>query len=68
MENLIIALIENANSNENYDQMENIRNIINEFAITINAPSNWRDIGIKLAERYKNNMFIYELLQLWDYV
>lgn len=44
-----------------------VKDLIEEFADTINCPSNWRSIGEELAEEYKDNNWIYEELGLWNY-
>lgn len=71
MKDTIIAMIELAEKNEDYELMDYIRNIIEELTSTINCPSNWRDIGTELAEKYSkkygSEQWIYETLQLWDY-
>ena len=44
-----------------------IREIIDKFASTINCPSNWRDIGVVLANEYKDNPWVFDELELWNY-
>lgn len=67
MEQIIIDMIETA-IKENYTEMfDLIRKLIEELAITYNAPSNWRDIGENLLEKYKDNNMVYNELQLWNY-
>lgn len=67
MEQVIIDMIEIA-LRENYMEMfSSIKDLIIELAITYNAPSNWRDIGEMLAEKYKGNNQVYEMLELWNY-
>ena len=44
------------------------RDLIEQFAETINCPSNWRSIGEELAEEYKDNSWVYDELELWNYV
>ena len=39
-----------AETEENYSLIGYVKQLIDEFATTINCPSNWRDIGSKLAE------------------
>ena len=59
MEQVIINMIETA-LKENYMEIfSSIKDLINELAITYNAPSNWRDIGEMLAEKYKGNNQVY---------
>lgn len=45
-----------------------VRELIDKFADTINCPSNWRSIGEKLAYEYKNNSWVFDELELWNYV
>ena len=67
MEQIIADMIETA-VRENYIEIfDSIRELIRTFATTFNAPSNWRDIGEMLAEKYKDNKIVYNELQLWDY-
>ena len=44
-----------------------VRDLIQQMATTINCPSNWRDIGTELAEEYKDNSWIFDELELWNY-
>ena len=71
MKRIIQRLISTAETTEDFDTrdalLEEIRDIINEFARTYNCPSNWRDIAEELAEEYKDNQDIYEALRLYDY-
>ena len=47
--------------------LNEVKNLIYTLATTYNCPSNWRDIAEELAEEYRNNPDIYEVLKLWDY-
>ena len=47
--------------------LNEVKNLIYTLATTYNCPSNWRDIAEELAEEYRNNPDIYEVLNLWDY-
>ena len=38
-----------------------------ELADTINCPSNWRNIGEQLAQKYKDNDWVYSYMQLYYY-
>lgn len=75
MENIIKEMVEKAiwykeNLNfidEAYDLLKFVRELIYQLSITINCPSNWRYIGTELAREYKNNSWIYEELDLWNY-
>ena len=74
VENIIREMIEKAryyDSLENYDEAREmlyfVRDLIQQMATTINCPSNWRDIGTELAEEYKDNSWIFDELELWNY-
>ena len=75
MKNIIREMIEKAiyyaENLELYDEARELlrfcRDLIEEMAETINCPSNWRDIGTELAEEYKDNSWIFDELELWNY-
>lgn len=67
MENIIIEMIEKAEENQDAELLELVRSLIEELASTFNAPSNWRDIGEKLAEKYDDESWVYQNLELWDF-
>ena len=52
---------------EAYELIRFVRELIDKFAETINCPSNWRDIGTELATEYKDNSWIFDELELWNY-
>ena len=68
MEQTIRLMIEQAETEENYSLIGYVKQLIDEFATTINCPSNWRDIGEELAEEYKDNSWVYDELELWNYL
>ena len=76
MENIIKEMIEKAiyyketikSIDEAYELIRFTRDLIEQFAETINCPSNWRDIGSKLAEEYDPSTWVWEELELWNYV
>ena len=69
MKETIIKMIETAEQTGNFEIMELIGDIIDRFAITINCPSNWRDIGTELEKIYNTDEYswVYETLKLWEY-
>ena len=75
MENIIREMIEKAiyyketikSIDEAYELIRFTRDLIEQFAETINCPSNWRDIGSKLAEEYDPSTWVWEELELWNY-
>ena len=52
---------------EAYELIRFVRELIEKFAETINCPSNWRDIGTELVEEYKDNSWVFDELELWNY-
>lgn len=50
-----------------YKLAEIVENLIFEMAITINCPSDWRDIGEELAEEYQDNNWVMENCKLYEY-
>lgn len=52
---------------EAYELIRFVRDLIDKFAGTINCPSNWRSIGTELAEEYKDNSWVFDELELWNY-
>ena len=75
MENIIKEMIEKAiyyketirSIDEAYELIRFTRDLIDKFAETINCHSNGRDIGEELAEEYKDNSWVYDELELWNY-
>lgn len=75
MGNIIKEMIENAiyyketigNSDEAYELIRFTKDLIDKFAETINCPSNWRSIGEEIAVEYKDNTWVYDELELWNY-
>lgn len=76
MKNIIKEMIERAiyyketigNIDEAQELIRFVRNLIGMFAETINCPISWRNIGEEIAEEYKDNSWIYDKLELWDYI
>ena len=68
MEQTIRNMINQAETEENYSLIEYARQIVDELATTINCPSNWRNIGEKLAEEYDSDSWVYENMELWNYI
>ena len=75
MGNIIKSMIEKAiYYKENlslYDESRELlqfaAQLIEQMSLTINCPSNWRSIGTELAEEYKDNAWIFDELELWNY-
>lgn len=76
MENIIKEMVEKAiyyketigSIDEAYELIRFVRDLIGKFAETINCPSNWRSIGEEFAKEYKDNSWIYDELELWNYI
>lgn len=74
MKNIVKEIIELAeectNSGEidiGYNLAEIAEKLIAEMALTINCPSNWRNIGEELAEEYNGNNWVIENCKLYEY-
>lgn len=67
MEKIISDMIEQAEANEDLELLEYVRRLVEELADTINCPSNWRNIGEQLAQKYKDNDWVYSYMQLYYY-
>ena len=67
MEKIISDMIEQAEANEDLELLEYARRLVEELADTINCPSNWRNIGKQLAQKYKDNDWVYSYMQLYYY-
>lgn len=68
MYSTIKELVQKAINDQDFESAVIAKSIIDELADTINCPSNWRDIGERIAEEFENNEWIYEAMELWDYV
>lgn len=68
MLDIIKSMIAVAEEHHDYEQFENIRELIYKLADTWNCPSNWRDIGEILAKEYDSDSEMYNELSLWNYV
>lgn len=67
MEKIISNMIEQAEVNEDLELLEYARRLVEELADTINCPSNWRNIGEHLSQKYKDNDWVYGYMQLYYY-
>ena len=50
MEDIIREMIWQAEKEDNCQLIKYVKQLIEEFAETINCPSNWRSIGVELTE------------------
>lgn len=68
MENTIKEIIIQADDERNFDLIRLVKEFLDEIAYTCNWPSNWRYLGMKLAEKYSEDSWVYENLELWNFV
>lgn len=75
MENIIKEMIEKAEyynsigfTDEARELLGFVRELINEMCTTYNCPSNWRSIGEELIGEYEEGSWVYEELELWNFV
>ena len=67
MYEIIKNMIDDAEVNEDYNTIAYVKDLLYKFAETYNCPSNWRDIGERLAQEYDCSSWAYEELELWNY-
>jgi hypothetical protein len=64
----IREIILQADDEKNYDLIRWVKDILDWFAITFNCPSNWRYIGAELAREYPEDSWVYENLELYNFI
>lgn len=64
---IICDMIELAAESKDYEMTDKISDLISEFARTINCPYDWRSIGERLADKYRENADIYNNFKLCDF-
>ena len=67
MKEIIINLIQKAIDEQDYDLLRMVSQLIWKLSTTYNAPSNWRNIGTELEKIYKDDIWVYDGLDLIDY-
>lgn len=74
MKNIVKSIIKTAQeckNSGNHDTAFNLadiaKNLIDEMAVIINCPCNWRDIGEELAEEYQGNDWVMDNCRLYEY-
>ena len=67
MEKTIRLMIEQAETEENYSLIGYVKQLLDEFASTINCPCNWRNLGAELTKEYDSSSWVYEELELSNY-
>lgn len=68
MKEIIKSLIQKAIDEQDYDLLRMVSQLIWKLTTTYNAPSNWRNIGTELEEVYKDDTWVYDGLDLIDYI
>lgn len=64
----IRELIMEADDERNFDLIRSVKDILDEFALTCNCPSDWRYIGVELAKEYPEDSWVYECLELYNFI
>lgn len=67
MENIIDDMITSAYRHNDYEMASMVYKLMYKFADTVNCPSNWRDIGEVMAEKYNGNNWIEENCKLYEF-
>lgn len=67
MKNIIDDMIESAYRHNDEEMAVMAYKLMSKFAITANCPSNWRDIGEDMAEKYSDNDWIEENCKLYEF-
>lgn len=68
MEQIIREIIMQADDERNFDLIRWVKDILDEFSSTCNCPPDWRCIGKGLAEDYPVDSWVYENLELCDFM
>lgn len=67
MKEIIKDMIQLADENEDYELIYQVKKLITCLCLTYNAPSNWRSIAEELGKEYRDNSWVYEQLELYDF-
>lgn len=68
MGTIIREMVMQADDERNYDLIRSVKEILDEFAFTINCPSDWRCIGEELEGEYPEDSWVYENLELCNFI
>ncbi len=68
MEQTIREIIAQADDEKNFDLIRWVKDILDEFASTYSCPMDWRHIGAALADEYPADSWVYENLELYNFV
>lgn len=67
MKTTIIDMINRASEAEDYELADFVYSILQNFAMTINCPSDWRNLGSEMAERYKEDSWVMDNCKLYEF-
>lgn len=67
MENIIEDMISAAYRHNDREMATQAYKLMSEFARTVNCPSDWRDIGKKMAAHFQGNVWIEKNCKLYDF-
>ena len=67
MENIIEDMISSAYRHKDYEMAAFAYKLMSEMASTFNCPSNWRDIGERMAGKFQGNDWIEDNCKLYDF-
>lgn len=66
IENMIATIVAAEDRNVSQavieDMVINLKDLLRTFEITINCPSNWRDLRYELQEEYQDDQYILDIL------
>lgn len=68
MEQTIREIIAQADNERNFDLIRWVKDILDEFASAHNCPPDWQCIGEGLAGEYPADSWVYENLELYNFV
>ncbi len=64
----IRELVMQADDERDFDLIRSVKDILDGFAYTCNCPSDWRCIGAELAREYPEDSWVFENLELCDFI
>ena len=64
----IREMIMEADDERNFDLIRSVKDILDEFAVTCDCPPDWRCIGAELAREYPEDSWVYENLELYNFI
>lgn len=67
MENIIQDMIWAAWRHHDYEMAAQAYKLMCEFARTLNCPSNWREIGSRMAAEFQGNEWVEENCKLYEF-